>query len=257
MANIFEFLSKDGNITPEKARKSRQMPFHDKTAYVWMGMLPLKKRVNRDKCSFATKQRMFGVFAIDEILRYRGSRIPGSPTLCHPAPQCVYQKPSSRKTYHWSYVSLLSLAAKSHLTFPSLWSFELSVTTWICKPFLLESFSRCFFVYYVVLPMRRRRIILAYGVYISFVVTILVPHHLLASFLLVQLAAVMILTSLSLIPRCVWTYLKNYLLYLRGHWLRHCQTLLSLQTFFNKTNTKALTLLTISRKFQALNCKVS
>ena len=70
MANIFEFLSKDGNITPEKARKSRQMPFHDKTAYVWMGMLPLKKRVNRDKCSFATKQRMFGVFAIDD---------PGSP----------------------------------------------------------------------------------------------------------------------------------------------------------------------------------
>ena len=36
-----------------------------------MGMLPLKKRVNCDKCSFATKQRMFGVFAIDEILRYR------------------------------------------------------------------------------------------------------------------------------------------------------------------------------------------
>ena len=58
--------------------------FCDKTAYVWMGILPLKKRVNRDKCSFATKQRMFGVFAIDEILRYRGSRIPGSPTLCHP-----------------------------------------------------------------------------------------------------------------------------------------------------------------------------
>ena len=55
MANIFEFLSKDGNITPEKARKSRQMQFHDKTAYVWMGILPLKKRVNRDKCSFATK----------------------------------------------------------------------------------------------------------------------------------------------------------------------------------------------------------
>ena len=49
-----------------------------------MGILPLKKCVNRDKCSFATKQRMFGVFAIDEILRYRGSRIPGSRTLCHP-----------------------------------------------------------------------------------------------------------------------------------------------------------------------------
>merc|ERR1711978_18744 len=44
----------DGNVTPEKARKSRQMQFRDKTAYVWG-------------------------------LRYRGSRIPGSPTLCHPA----------------------------------------------------------------------------------------------------------------------------------------------------------------------------
>ena len=85
MANIFEFLPKDGKITPENARKSRQMQFHNKTAYVWMGILPLKKHVNRDKCSFATKQRMFGVFAIDEILRYRGTRFPGSPTLCHPA----------------------------------------------------------------------------------------------------------------------------------------------------------------------------
>ena len=36
-----------------------------------MGILPLKKHVNRDKCSFNTKQRIFGVFAIDEILRYR------------------------------------------------------------------------------------------------------------------------------------------------------------------------------------------
>ena len=35
MANIFVFLSKDGNITPKKARKSRQMQFRDKTAYVW------------------------------------------------------------------------------------------------------------------------------------------------------------------------------------------------------------------------------
>ena len=49
-----------------------------------MGILPLKKRVNRDKCSFTTKQCMFGVFAIDEILRYRGTRFPGSRTLCHP-----------------------------------------------------------------------------------------------------------------------------------------------------------------------------
>ena len=45
--------------------------FRNKTAFVWMGILPLKKRKNRDKCSFATKQRMFGVFSIDEILRYR------------------------------------------------------------------------------------------------------------------------------------------------------------------------------------------
>ena len=49
MANIFEFLSKDGNITSEKARKSRQMQFHDKTAYVW---------------------GLWGL-GIDEILRYR------------------------------------------------------------------------------------------------------------------------------------------------------------------------------------------
>ena len=35
MANIFEFLSKDGNNTPEKTRKSWQMQFRDKTAYVW------------------------------------------------------------------------------------------------------------------------------------------------------------------------------------------------------------------------------
>ena len=49
-----------------------------------MGILPLKKRVNHDKCSFTTKRRMFGVFAIDEILRYQGTRFPSSRTLCHP-----------------------------------------------------------------------------------------------------------------------------------------------------------------------------
>ena len=49
-----------------------------------MGILNLKKRVNRDKCSFTTKQRMFGVFAIDEILRYRWCPLAGSRTLCHP-----------------------------------------------------------------------------------------------------------------------------------------------------------------------------
>ena len=31
-----------------------------------MGILPLKKCVNRDTRSFATKQRLFWVFAIDE-----------------------------------------------------------------------------------------------------------------------------------------------------------------------------------------------
>ena len=35
VANIFELSSKDENITPEKAHKSRQMQFRDKTAYVW------------------------------------------------------------------------------------------------------------------------------------------------------------------------------------------------------------------------------
>merc|ERR1711873_229051 len=69
--------------------------FRDKTAYVWMGILPLKKRVNPDKCSFPTKQRMFGVFAIDEILRYRGTRFPGSRTLCHPAPVLLAVQDSS------------------------------------------------------------------------------------------------------------------------------------------------------------------
>ena len=52
--------------------------------YQRMGILPLKKRVNRDKCSFMTKQHMFGVFAIDEILRYRWTWFVGSRTLCHP-----------------------------------------------------------------------------------------------------------------------------------------------------------------------------
>ena len=70
MANIFEFLLKDGNITPEKARKSRQMQFHE-------------------------KQHMFGVFPVDEILRYRWTQFVGSRTLCHPAvaTQLTYPRP--------------------------------------------------------------------------------------------------------------------------------------------------------------------
>ena len=47
-----------------------------------MRILLLKKR---DQRSFATKQRMTGVFAIYEILCYRGSPFPASHTLCHPA----------------------------------------------------------------------------------------------------------------------------------------------------------------------------
>ena len=110
MANIF-VLPKDGNITPEKARKSRQMQFRDKNViiarfrqiylnfYQRMGILPLKKRVNRDKCSFTTKQRMFGVFAIDEILRYRWTPFEGSRTLCRPG--CIYDWDKWKQTWCW------------------------------------------------------------------------------------------------------------------------------------------------------------
>ena len=53
-----------------------------------MGTLPLKKRVNRDQCNFAAKQRMLGVFAIDEPrspARARYATLPGSL-----APGCVF-----------------------------------------------------------------------------------------------------------------------------------------------------------------------
>ena len=69
-----------------------------------MGILPLKKCVNRDKCSFATKQRMFGVFAIDEILRYRWTRFVGSRTLCHPV--VPYKANIDRTKMTWTYVRL-------------------------------------------------------------------------------------------------------------------------------------------------------
>ena len=65
--------------------------------YQRMGILPLKKRVNRDKCSFTTKQRMFGVFAIDEILCYRWTPFVGSRTLCHPGQSSLQGRPISRK----------------------------------------------------------------------------------------------------------------------------------------------------------------
>ena len=65
-----------------------------------MGILHLKKRVNRDKCSFATKQRMFGVFAIDEILRYRWSPFAASRTFCHPAHSCCTKTKNQRAKMH-------------------------------------------------------------------------------------------------------------------------------------------------------------
>ena len=57
---------------------------------------PTKKCRN---CAFlATKQRMFEVFAIDKTLRYRGTRFPGSRTLCHPGWK---QKNKIRTIGHW------------------------------------------------------------------------------------------------------------------------------------------------------------
>ena len=65
-----------------------------------MGMLLLQKRINRDECSFVTKQHMFGVFTIDEFLRYRGSPFPASRTLCHPVlDQTCQTKPCLGKPY--------------------------------------------------------------------------------------------------------------------------------------------------------------
>ena len=70
--NVVIACFRDKNVVIARFRDKNAViaRFRDKTMYVWMGILPLKKRVNLDKCSFATKQRMFGVFAIEE---------PGSP----------------------------------------------------------------------------------------------------------------------------------------------------------------------------------
>ena len=66
-----------------------------------MWILPLKKRVNPDKCSFATKQCMFGV-AIDVILRYRWALLTGLRTLCHPGVHLrVYSAWIWRKSVPW------------------------------------------------------------------------------------------------------------------------------------------------------------
>ena len=54
--------------------------------------------MHRDKCNFATKQRMFGVLTVDEILCFR-SRIanPGIPYL---KPTCLLQF-----HFHWGNTS--------------------------------------------------------------------------------------------------------------------------------------------------------
>ena len=62
--------------------------FYKYGKYIWISIKGWEyypwKSVNRDKCSFTTKQRMFGVFAIDEILRYWWALLVSSRTLCHP-----------------------------------------------------------------------------------------------------------------------------------------------------------------------------
>ena len=77
------------------ARKSPQTRFCDKTAYhcpIWQYLLlskaenlTPKKRVNRDKPDFATKQRMFGLLTTDESLplsRTAGSGVPQLLLVC-------------------------------------------------------------------------------------------------------------------------------------------------------------------------------
>ena len=66
-----------------------------------MRILPLKKHVNRDKCSFTSKQRMFGVFAIDEILRYRWTPFVGLRTLCHPVQLFFATFENKQMIPHW------------------------------------------------------------------------------------------------------------------------------------------------------------
>ena len=114
--------------------------FRDKTAYVWMGILPLKKRVNCDKCSFATKQRMFGVFAIDEILRYRGTRFPGSRTLCHPGVTYDLENGPNQSENFKNYTDFLSFISQY------LGGMQYSITIHTCKKReIVEIYLRNFF----------------------------------------------------------------------------------------------------------------
>ena len=116
---LFTIFSKDGNTIP-------------------------KKRVNCDKCNFATKQRMFGVFAIVEILRYCGSRFPASCTLSHITysrwfwPRFHKVLPNySKLTKSWqpTYRCTFSenLKQKSHLFGSSLETAALTPTFHLCR----------------------------------------------------------------------------------------------------------------------------
>ena len=124
MANIFELPSKDGNITPEK-------------------------HVNRDKCSFTTKQCMFGVFVIDEIPRYRWTRFVGSRTLCHP--DLYIYVLFAFKIFPSRYLNFLA----STQPVPSRSKKNLPVGPWMWTRFLPKLCSRLY-LNYISLKVKKR-----------------------------------------------------------------------------------------------------
>ena len=74
---------------------------------------------------------MFGVFAIDEILRYRGSRIPGSRTLCHPArPSVAIVATNSKSGCKLKSPVNITLYYVIIITFNSDWDGDVS----LCRP---------------------------------------------------------------------------------------------------------------------------
>ena len=113
--------------------------------YQRMGILPLKKRVNRNKCSFTTKQRMFGVFAIDEILRYRWTPFVGSRTLCHPGVS-IHQKfglvtrEFNSKSQGWC-LPLLLLPKNCYDSNPKVWALQETAVPQI----VFQALLRCSF----------------------------------------------------------------------------------------------------------------
>ena len=109
-----------------------------------IGILPLKKRVNRNKCSFSTKLRMFVVFAIDEILCYRWAPLAGSRTLCHPGHQ----------TYDGRGGALAKGCGK---IFYLAWSPTLSLTSLIAATASWNRFITCqvMFLWSCILPQQQ------------------------------------------------------------------------------------------------------